>query len=104
VEELKDTVRDAVRGATHSSLAAEDLLRGPSRRIAAGVVGGVTGPTLEDAERQLILLTLHETNGNKTEAARRLSITTTTLTHKLAKYRASGLAGLPARRKGVKAC
>ncbi|MFW6158717.1 MAG: sigma-54-dependent transcriptional regulator [Planctomycetota bacterium] len=89
--ELKDTIRTAVLGAQHTVLAPEDLLRGPSRRVISGVIGGVTGPTLEDAERQLILKTLTETRGNKSEAARRLRISTGTLNNKLARYQASGL-------------
>ena len=91
--ELRDTIRSAVVGAQHNLLLPEDLLRGPSRRVISGVIGGVTGPTLEDAERQFIVKTLHEARGNKAETARRLRVTRTTLSTKLAKYRARGLLG-----------
>ena len=44
------------------------------------------GPTLEDVERQVILQTLHQTNGNRTKAAERLDISTRTIRNKLKKY------------------
>ncbi|MCI5148742.1 MAG: sigma-54-dependent Fis family transcriptional regulator [Candidatus Electrothrix sp. MAN1_4] len=42
--------------------------------------------TLKEAERILILKTLEETNGNRSEAARRLQITRKTLLNKLKRY------------------
>jgi len=42
--------------------------------------------SLQDAEKALIAQTLKETNGNKSEAARRLGITRKTLQNKLQKY------------------
>ncbi|MCK5339731.1 MAG: two-component system response regulator, partial [Desulfobulbaceae bacterium] len=42
--------------------------------------------SLEDAEKMVILKTLDETNGNKSETARRLHITRKTLLSKLRKY------------------
>lgn len=42
--------------------------------------------TLQEAEKQLIIQTLKETGGNKSEAARRLGITRKTLQNKLQKY------------------
>ncbi|BDD87834.1 sigma-54-dependent transcriptional regulator [Desulfofustis limnaeus] len=42
--------------------------------------------TLQEAERVLILRTLEETGGNKSEAARRLGITRKTLQNKLTRY------------------
>ena len=44
-------------------------------------------PSLQDAEKALIIQTLQETNGNKSEAARRLGITRKTLQNKLQKYK-----------------
>ena len=42
--------------------------------------------TLKEAERLLIVKTLDETNGNRSEAARRLQITRKTLLNKLKRY------------------
>jgi two-component system, NtrC family, response regulator HydG len=50
--------------------------------------GKETPTTLEEAERQVILRTLEESGGNKSEAARRLNITRKTLFSKLRKYNA----------------
>ena len=48
----------------------------------------LTGGSLSDAERRLILETVAETGGNKSEAARRLGITRKTLQNKLNRYQA----------------
>jgi two-component system response regulator HydG len=42
--------------------------------------------SLEDAEKEIIIRTIEETNGNKSETARRLNITRKTLLNKLKKY------------------
>ena len=46
--------------------------------------------TLKEAEKALILKTLEETGGNRSEAARRLQITRKTLLNKLKSYGATG--------------
>lgn len=46
----------------------------------------LAGLTLEDVERQAIMATLKEAEGNKSEAARRLGVTRATLHKKLKKY------------------
>jgi DNA-binding NtrC family response regulator len=51
----------------------------------------LAGMTVEDAERQLIFLTLERTGGNKTRAARMLAISLKTLHNKLRRYRELGL-------------
>jgi len=91
VEELKDCIRTAVAGAEGGLLLPEDLLRGPCRTEVSGVIGGVTGPTLEDAQRQLIVKTLNETHGDRAEAARRLCISAAALAAKVDRYEADGL-------------
>jgi two-component system response regulator HydG len=45
--------------------------------------------TLKEAEKVLILKTLEETGGNRSEAARRLQITRKTLLNKLKSYNIS---------------
>ena len=52
----------------------------------APVADEVEAGSLFAAEKQLILRTLEETAGNKSEAARRLGITRKTLLNKLNKY------------------
>ncbi len=91
VDELRDCIRTAVTGAKRDVLLPEDLLRGPCRTEVSGVIGGVTGPTIEDAQRQLILKTLNETHGDCDEAARRLRIAVTVLTAKIERYKSGGL-------------
>ena len=103
VEELKDCIRTAVSGAEGGLLLPEDLLRGPCRTEISGVIGGVTGPTLEDAQRQLIVKTLNETRGDRVEAARRLSISAAALAAKVDRYQADGLIAA-AGPKGTKKC
>jgi len=61
------------------------------RKWAAGQVGEAAAEagvpsSLEEAEKQVILRTLEETHGNKSETARRLHITRRTLAAKLRKY------------------
>lgn len=55
-----------------------ELLRGED--------SGRPAATLQEAERLLIIKTIQETDGNKSEAARRLGITRKTLQNKLQKY------------------
>ena len=47
---------------------------------------GQAGMPLEDIEKAAIIQTLEETGGNKSEAARILQITRTTLNNKIKKY------------------
>jgi len=49
-------------------------------------LAGLTGMPLDDVEREVILATLRDTGGNKSEAARVLGITRATLHKKLKKY------------------
>src|SRR5207244_1966751 len=48
---------------------------------------------LRDQERRMILQTLRETGGNRTEASKRLGISIRTLRNKLREYRGAGLIG-----------
>ncbi|MDD3620229.1 MAG: helix-turn-helix domain-containing protein, partial [Desulfobulbaceae bacterium] len=47
---------------------------------------GMAGLPLEEVEKAAIVQTLRETGGNKSEAARILGITRTTLNNKIRKY------------------
>jgi two-component system response regulator HydG len=49
-------------------------------------LAGLAGRPLDDVEREVILATLRDTSGNKSEAARMLGITRATLHKKLKKY------------------
>ncbi len=53
---------------------------------APGDMAGLAGMALDDVEREVILATLRDTGGNKSEAARVLGITRATLHKKLKKY------------------
>jgi two-component system response regulator HydG len=47
---------------------------------------GMAGLPLEEIEKEAITQTLHKTSGNKSEAAKQLNITRTTLNNKIKKY------------------
>lgn len=53
--------------------------------------GVPVGGTLQDAERELIVQALRETDGNRTEAARRVGISRRTLHRKIHEYRLEGI-------------
>ena len=54
--------------------------------IAESAMADSPPSSLFEAEKKMILQTLEETGGNKSEAARRLGITRKTLQNKLQKY------------------
>ncbi|MGW9329219.1 helix-turn-helix domain-containing protein [Bosea sp. NPDC055594] len=54
------------------------------------VVELLVGRTLPDVERDLILATLRQTSGNRTQAANRLDIAVRTLRNKINLYQADG--------------
>jgi DNA-binding NtrC family response regulator len=58
---------------------------GPGTHAAPGLAAGTT---VDEAERQLIMLTLEHTHGNKTRAAEMLGISLKTLHNKLNRFRA----------------
>lgn len=64
----------------------------PSARDDDRTVHVEVGTTVDEAERQLILKTLHSTNNNKTRAAEILGITTKTLQNKLKEYASAAAA------------
>ena len=91
VRELENLVQRLVIMGADGVIGLDDLpdyLAGAGRLAPGGE--DVLGPTLEDAERQLILKALKLTGGNRTRAAERLDISTRTIRNKLKKYAAEG--------------
>ena len=90
VRELGNVIERAVILAMSSYISDRDL---PSSLTAAYQkeqeeipVSGLGGKSLEEVENRAILETLEQTHGNKSEAAKLLKITRTTLDNKLKKY------------------
>ncbi len=88
VRELMNTIERAVVLSRSEYLSVEDFpLISPAAEIpAAGINGDGETVTLSEVERQAILKTLDATDGNRSEAARRLGITRKTLLKKLKQY------------------
>ena len=102
VRELENVVQRAVLLGKEGSIAAADLVFGPSQRpdSAEGrsleledreVAMAIANNAMADVERVAILATLECTGGNKTEAARRLGVTARTLSNKMKIWRQAGL-------------
>ena len=91
VRELRNVIERATIVAKGALIAADDLptLAGPSLTPRAGQAGGLSpGTTVDEAERQLIEITLQHTHGNKTRAAEMLGISLKTLHNKLNRMKA----------------
>ncbi len=90
VRELENAMERAVIMCPREYLRIEDLpltLRGQGPEAAPGEVGIKAGLSMREMEKQLILKTLEETRGNKSQAARLLGISRRTLLNKLHEYR-----------------
>jgi DNA-binding NtrC family response regulator len=90
-------IHSAPRGAM-VAMPAPDLLpetppelAGPAAFVSLPPAPGGVPLALEDLERQHILRVLHQTNGNRTQAANLLKISIRTLRNKLNEYKAAGL-------------
>lgn len=104
VRELENTVHRAVLLATGEMIEAEaiELMPGslrqpgpavaPSQALAGSPVGRLVGRTVDEVERELIIETLHHTQGNRTHAATILGISIRALRNKLHEYTAQGAA------------
>jgi DNA-binding NtrC family response regulator len=98
VRELENVVQRAVVLSQGSQVDVADLVFGrPSQPTPlASVEGGSAGTSslanrlLEDIEREAILATLACFNGNKTQAAKRLGVSSRTLVNKMKLWRAEG--------------
>jgi two-component system response regulator AtoC len=77
LRDLPPALRDAATGGGEGGLAAAKLVKAEL--------------TIEEAERQMIVRALKETNGNRTEAAKRLGISRRTLHRKLHVYNLTDL-------------
>ena len=91
VRELRNAIERAVIVARGPVLGPETL----TPTVRGGATGYepvlLPGMTVDDAERQLIFLTLERTGGNKTRAAKLLDVSLKTLHNKLRRYRELGL-------------
>ncbi len=101
VRELENVIQRAVVLLQSDTIQLSDLVFGPSSSPKiTGPQGVVTGDglnmslanrALADIEREAILATLNSTNGNKTEAARRMGVSARTLSNKMKLWRRLGL-------------
>lgn len=92
VRELENAIERGVILMRGDQLTEKSLPLPIQKQEEGGMGGGAAVPaaSLQEAERLLILQTLEETGGNKSEAARRLGITRKTLQNKLQRYDVSG--------------
>ena len=87
VRELRNVIEQMVVMARAERLMVRDVppqVRGTADLTKISVVR--TGMTVEEAERQLIIQALKETDGNRTQAARKIGISRRTLHRKLKEY------------------
>lgn len=82
VRELENTVQRAVFLCTKEKIDATDLLFDDSQNAQ---ISATTG-TIRDMEREMILKTLKDVNGNKAKAARLLGVSVRTIRNKLNEY------------------
>ena len=92
VRELRNVIERATIVARGALIDAVDLppLAGPSAPPPSATVGLAPGITVDEAERQLIDVTLQHTGGNKTRAAEMLGISLKTLHNKLNRMKDEG--------------
>lgn len=87
VRELENAVERGIILMRGTELTEKSLPLSIQRRPVQAETAEISEPvSLFDAEKQLILKTLQDTEGNKSEASRRLGITRKTLVSKLTKY------------------
>jgi two-component system, NtrC family, response regulator AtoC len=86
VRELKHLVERAVMLAAGNQITAADLALGPNALRQPTPADGLDGLTLEGAEQLLIQRALERTDGNVSEAARRLGVSRMALRYRMEKY------------------
>jgi len=88
VRELENCIERAVVVCKDRQLTPKDLPKELMKEEPSICTGGLqVGSTLREAEKALILRTLESCDGNRTQAAKLLGITTRTLRNKLAEYK-----------------
>ncbi len=96
VRELRNAIEGAVALCKGDKITLRDLppnVRGAGGGLATPGARGVVEPgqlTLQEAEKQLIIRALHETQGNRTLAAKQIGISRRTLHRKLHEYHLEG--------------
>ena len=85
IRELENTIERAVALSTNGSISLSNIFFSLRKKLSRYVSLEV-GASLEDAERELIIRTLEEVEGNKQKAADILGITTKTIRAKLRQY------------------
>jgi DNA-binding NtrC family response regulator len=88
VRELANVVQRSVLLSTSEEVPIDLFSKAKATNVEA--TGGHVGQTIADMERDLILDTLRTTDGNKTEAATILGVTSRTLSNKIRLYRDRG--------------
>jgi two-component system response regulator HydG len=104
VAELQDVMHRAVLLSTGPDILPSALVLADGSCIAASAAGGngpvemgaLVGRTVEDVERDLILLTLERCRGNRTSASQILGISVRTMRNKLKTFVEAGIAVTPA--------
>ena len=84
VRQLRNVIRCACILTQHEKIQPQDLAHLEESPL---LPDALTGRTLEEVERHVILTTLREFGGNKTAAAEQLGVTPRTLLNKMKKYR-----------------
>lgn len=90
VRELENTIERAVLLSTGEEITCSEILPAGSTAKKPAESPKSSAGTIRDAEKDLILKALQETNGNRTHAAKALGISVRTLRNKLHEYRVHG--------------
>ncbi|MCG1026887.1 sigma 54-interacting transcriptional regulator [Virgibacillus halodenitrificans] len=86
IRELENVIESAVHLSTSETITMEDLPDHLKKDIALGIPTGSLKETLDQAEKQALTTALHQSNGDKIEAAKRLKIGKSSFYDKLKKY------------------